>query len=193
MIEIDDKIISDDILEEQFVCDLSQCKGACCVEGDAGAPLEKEEINILEEIYPVVKSEMRQQGIDAVEKEGLYYLDDFGEPVTTLVNNKECAFVVFDKNNIAKCAIEISSRKNKTDFIKPISCHLYPIRVKEYENFQGINLHKWHICEPACECGKDLKIPVFKFLKEPIIRKWGVEFFNQLNHVFEQFFRKKST
>ncbi|MEC7945268.1 MAG: DUF3109 family protein [Bacteroidota bacterium] len=189
MIEIDDKIISDDILEEQFVCDLSQCKGACCVEGDAGAPLEKEEINILEEIYPVVKSEMRQQGIDAVEKEGLYYLDDFGEPVTTLVNNKECAFVVFDKNNIAKCAIEISSRKNKTDFIKPISCHLYPIRVKEYEGFQGINLHKWHICEPACECGKDLKIPVFKFLKEPIIRKWGVEFFNQLNHVFEQFFR----
>ena len=102
MIEIDDKIISDDILEEQFVCDLSQCKGACCVEGDAGAPLEKEEIKILEEIYPVVKSEMRQQGIDAVEKEGLYYLDDFGEPVTTLINNKECAFVVFDKNNIAK-------------------------------------------------------------------------------------------
>ena len=80
--------------------------------------------------------------------------------------------------------------ENKTDFIKPISCHLYPIRVKEYERFQGINLHKWHICEPACECGKDLKVPVFKFLKGPIIRKWGVEFFNQLNQVYEQFFRK---
>ncbi len=193
MIEIENKIISEDVLEEQFVCDLSQCKGACCVEGDAGAPLEQEEIKILEEIYPIVKLEMRQQGIDAIEKEGLYYLDEFGEPVTMLVNNKECAFAVFDKNNIAKCAIEISSRKNSTDFIKPISCHLYPIRVKEYENFQGINLHKWSICEPACACGNELKTPVFKFLKTPIIRKWGKEFYNQLNQVFEQFFSKGSS
>ena len=148
--------------------------------GYAGAKLKPENVTLI-----------GIRDIDAVEKEGLYYIDDFGEPVTTLVNNKECAFVVFDKNNIAKCAIEISSRKNKTDFIKPISCHLYPIRVKEYESFQGINLNKWHICEPACECGKDLKIPVFKFLKEPIIRKWGVEFFSQLNQVFEQYFQKK--
>ena len=158
MIEIDDKIISDDVLEKKFVCDLTKCNGACLVEGHAGAPLENDEV---------------------------------GEHVTTLVNNKECAFVVFDKNNIAKCAIEIAYQKNKINFIKPVSCHLYPIRVKNYESFQGVNIHDWHVCKPACKCGQKLKVPVFKFLKSAIIRKWGLEFYNQLNQAFEQFFSKK--
>ena len=191
MIEIDDKIISDDVLEKKFVCDLTKCKGACCVEGDAGAPLENDEVKILKEIYPKVKSEMREEGILAIEEHGVFYKDEFGEPVTTLVNNKECAFVVFDKNNIAKCAIEIAYQKNKINFIKPVSCHLYPIRVKNYESFQGVNIHYWHVCKPACECGQKLKVPVFKFLKSAIIRKWGLEFYNQLNQAFEQFFSKK--
>ena len=191
MIEIDDKIISDDVLEKKFVCDLTKCKGACCIEGDAGAPLEADEVKILEDIYPTVKSEMREEGILAVEKHGVFYKDEFGEPVTTLVNNKECAFVVFDKNNIAKCAIEIAHQKNKINFIKPVSCHLFPIRVKNYESFQGINIHDWHVCKPACECCQKLKVPVFKFLKSAIIRKWGLEFYNQLNQAFEQFFSKK--
>jgi hypothetical protein len=186
MIEIEDKLISLDIFEKKFVCDLNACKGACCVEGDAGAPLNMDEIDIIEESLEAIKPYMRQEGIDAIEKSGVFYMDEDNEPVTTLVNGSECAFVYFDENNITKCSIEKAHKEGKLDFKKPISCHLYPIRVAKYRKFQALNYNEWHICKPACACGNELNVPVYKFLKEPITRAWGESFFNELELVAKE-------
>lgn len=183
LVEIGDKIVSTQIFERKFVCDLNACKGACCIEGDAGAPLTLEEIDILEEDLEAIKPYMRQEGIDAVDKTGVFYMDQDNEAGTTLVNNKECAFVFFDNNGITKCAIEQAHKEGKTEFKKPISCHLYPIRVKEFNDFTALNYDKWDICSPACACGESLNVPVYKFLKEPIIRAFGEVFFEELEVV----------
>ena len=190
MIEIDDKILSNELFEKKFVCDLQKCKGACCVEGDSGAPLTSEEVNSIGNHINLIKEEMSPSGLSAIENKDFYYVDEDGEQVTSLVNNKECVFVFRDQNNIAKCSIESAYRKNKINFNKPISCHLYPIRVRKYESFKAINIHNWHICKPACDCGSQLNIPVFKFLKEAIIRSWSKEFYNQLEDIYQQFFQK---
>ena len=192
MIEIDDKLISDDLFSKQFVCDLQKCKGVCCVEGDAGAPLTKKEVENIEKNLDVIKPEMRKEGLKAIEDNGVFYLDDDGEKVTTLVNGKECAFVFFDDNNIAKCSIESAFLKNKLEFRKPISCHLYPIRVKKYNDFQAINIDNWHICKSACECGTKLNVPTFKFLKQAIVRMWGDEFYQDLEIINNKYFKKDS-
>ncbi|MDC6470653.1 DUF3109 family protein [Flavobacteriales bacterium] len=193
MIEIEDKIISDDLFEKKFVCDLQKCKGVCCVEGDSGAPLTKKEILDIDLNISKIKTEMSPTGLSILEKEDFYYVDSDGDQVTSLINEKECVFVVYDQNKIAKCSIESAFRKNKINFNKPISCHLYPIRVKNHENFQAINVDSWHICQPACKCGTELNVPVFKFLKNAIVRSWGLNFFQQLDSVYEQFFNQKKT
>lgn len=178
--EINDKLISEEIFEKRFVCDLAACKGACCVEGDAGAPLEEAELELLDDAYDAVKPYMRQEGLDAVEKQGLYTIDIDGDYVTPLVHGKECAFVAFDEKGIAKCAIEQAHSDGKTAFKKPISCHLYPIRISKLSVGDAINFHDWQICDPALKCGAKLEVPVFRFLKEPLIRKYGTDFFEAL-------------
>jgi hypothetical protein len=183
MIEIDDKIISLDIFEKKFVCDLNACKGACCIKGDSGAPLTMDEIDIIEEELENIKPYMRPEGIEVVNKTGVFYMDDDNEPVTTLVNNAECVFVFFDENNTAKCSIEKAQAEGKIAFKKPISCHLYPIRVAKLRKYEAINYNKWDICKPACECGAKLDVKVYQFLKEPIIRKWGADFFDELKNI----------
>ncbi|MCC6702366.1 MAG: DUF3109 family protein [Fluviicola sp.] len=183
MVEIDDKLISTEIFERKFVCDLTACKGACCVEGDNGAPLTLEEVDILEEIYDAVKPFMREEGIAAVEKTGVFYMDEWNEPATTLVDNQECAFVYFDEKGITKCAIEQAHLAGKVDWKKPISCHLYPIRVSKLTNNVALNYDEWNICKPACACGEQLNVPVYKFLKEPIIRAFGEEFYDDMEKV----------
>tara|TARA_B110000858_G_scaffold182459_1_gene221900 strand:- start:364 stop:948 length:585 start_codon:yes stop_codon:yes gene_type:complete len=193
MIEIEDKIISDDLFEKKFVCDLQKCKGVCCVEGDSGAPLTKKEILDIDKNISKIKTEMSPTGLSILEKKDFYYVDSDGDQVTSLINEKECVFVVYDQNKIAKCSIESAFRKNKINFNKPISCHLYPIRVKNHENFQAINVDSWHICQPACKCGTELNVPVFKFLKNAIVRSWGLNFFQQLDSVYDQFFNQKKT
>ena len=193
MIQIEDKILSIDIFKKHFLCDLNACKGACCVEGDSGAPLTSEEVNSIGNHINLIKEEMSPSGLSAIENKDFYYVDEDGEEVTSLVNNKECVFVFRDQNNIAKCSIESAYRKNKINFNKPISCHLYPIRVRKYESFKAINIHNWHICKPACDCGSQLNIPVFKFLKEAIIRSWSKEFYDQLEDIYQQFFQKTTT
>ena len=180
MIQIDDKIISFDVFEKQFVCDLSACKGECCVEGDAGAPLTNKELDILPHIYDEVKPYMRDEGITEIEKQGFFVVDGDDDNTTPLVNNKECAFVVFDENEIAKCTIEQAYNDGKIDFKKPISCHLFPIRIKEYRDFDAINYESIKICKPACDCGEKLQIPVYSFLKEPLIRLYGEEWYGKL-------------
>jgi hypothetical protein len=191
MIAIDKTLISEDLLEKKFVCDLNACKGACCVAGDSGAPLEKDELPILDSILEKVKPYMVKKGIKAVEKYGSYVIDGDGDYTTTLVSpGAECAFVFFDENKIAKCAIEQAYYDGKLDWKKPISCHLYPVRITAHKEYDAVNYDKWSICKPACECGAKLDVPVYKFLKEPLIRKYGKDWFKQLEQSAKLYLKK---
>ncbi len=180
MIEIDDKIVSIDLLREHFACDISQCKGICCVEGNAGAPLEIDEVDILEEEYEKYKPYMTAEGIKAVEEQGFMVVDSDGDYTTPLVNDAECAFA-YSENGVTLCAIEKAWRKGECSFMKPISCHLYPIRLINFASGGvGLNYHRWSVCHSACANGKKLGIPVYKSLKEPIIRRFGEDFYSSL-------------
>jgi hypothetical protein len=191
MIALGHTLISEDVFDKKFVCDLNACKGECCVSGDSGAPLSKKELKILDRIYPEVKPYMNEKGIAAVERQGNYVLDSDGDYTTPLVSEgAECAFVYFDEQQIAKCAIEKAYLEGKIDWKKPISCHLYPIRINEHRDYDAVNYHSWHICKPACECGKQLDVPVFKFLKEPLIRKYGEDWYQELDQVYAAYSAK---
>lgn len=191
MIQIEDKLISEDIFSEEFVCNLTKCKGACCVEGDVGAPLDREETKILEDIFDKVKPYLRPEGIKALEEQGTWTVDPSdGDFVTPMVNGEECAYVIFDERGITKCGIEKAYEDGAVDWQKPISCHLYPIRTKEYSTFTAINYHEWPICSDACTLGKELQVPVYKFLKTPIIRKYGEEFYQVLSEAAEEWNRE---
>ncbi|WP_018675882.1 DUF3109 family protein [Riemerella columbina] len=187
MIQIEDKLISEDIFNEEFVCNLSRCKGACCIEGDAGAPLDKEETDILEEIYPKIKPFLRPEGVKAIESQGTSVEDFDGDLVTPLIDNRDCAYVIFDENGITKCGIEKAYEAGTIDWQKPISCHLYPIRITEYPSFTAFNYHEWTICSDACQLGKELKVPVYQFLKTPLIRKYGETFYTTLSEAAEEY------
>ena len=181
MIQIDDKLISEDIFSEEFVCNLSKCKGACCVEGDVGAPLNKDETLILERIFDQVKPYLRPEGVKAIEEQGTWVLDPSdNDYVTPMVEGKECAYVIFDEKGITKCGIEKAYEDGAVDWQKPISCHLYPIRIDEYRTFTALNYHKWEICSDACTLGRELKVPIYKFVKTPLIRKYGEEWYQTL-------------
>jgi hypothetical protein len=193
LLEIQDKVVSIDLFEKKFVCDLTACKGACCIEGDAGAPLTFEEVSIMEDDLEKIKPFMRSEGIAAVEETGVFYMDWDNEPVSTLVNEKECAFVTFDDKGTALCAIEQAHKAGKTEFKKPISCHLYPIRVKKYNEFTALNYNEWNICKSACACGDKLDVKVYKFLKEPIVRAFGEEFFTELEKVDKEIEKQKES
>jgi hypothetical protein len=179
MIAIDNTLVSEAILEKKFVCDLHACKGECCVSGVSGAPLEEEEIGELEKILPDILPYMTKEGIGAVEKQGAYVLDDDGELTTPLVDGAQCAYVYME-NEVAKCSIEKAWYQGKVKFKKPISCHLYPIRITRQKGFDKLEYHKWNICKPACNCGEKLNVQVYQFLKEPLIRKFGKEWYMQL-------------
>jgi hypothetical protein len=170
MFQLNKTIISEDILEKEFVCNLSACKGACCVDGDAGAPLDESEVEKLKEIYPKIKPFLRKEGIKAIEEQGTSIIGLDGEPETTLIGGKVCG-------------IEQAYNQGIIDWKKPVSCHLYPVRVKEYADFSAVNYHKWHICDDACSLGKELDVPVYKFLKEALIRKFGQQWYNDLEKV----------
>lgn len=182
MFQIGKTIVSDEVIEKDFVCNLTACKGQCCIDGDAGAPLDEEETAILNEIYPIVKPYLRKEGIDAIENQGAWIVGEDGEYETPLINNKECAYVIFDRDT-ALCGIEQAYNEGLVKWKKPISCHLYPIRIKEYSQFSAINYHRWHICDDACILGKELEVPVYKFLKEPLIRKYGESWYAELETV----------
>jgi hypothetical protein len=190
MIELGKTIISQDIFEKDFVCNLGACKGACCIEGDGGAPVTQEEIKILEEIYPKVEPYLRPEGIAAIKKQGTSVQDWDGEMVTPLVNGKECAYVIFDEKGITKCGIEKAYEDGVVDFKKPISCHLYPIRVTHYRDFDALNYHKWDICSPACTLGAELKVPVYRFLKDALIRKYGEDWYAEVEQVYSALHKK---
>jgi hypothetical protein len=183
MVLIDQVLIEDEVLKEQFVCNLKACRGICCVEGDSGAPLEPEETIILENIWLHIKPFMNQKGIEAVEKQGTWIRAQDGSLETPLVNGKECAYTIFE-NGIAACGIEKAFLAGATDFRKPVSCHLYPVRIDEQKNnFELMRYDVWDICAPACKLGAKERVPVFRFVKDAIIRKYGTEFYEQLEAV----------
>lgn len=185
LIEVGPHLISSQLLERKFVCDLNACKGACCVEGNSGAPLLLEEIDLIEDKLEHIEAYMREEGKQTVQQAGVFYMDEDNEPVTTLINGAECAFVYFDDKGITKCAIETAYREGKIDFNKPQSCHLYPIRVKQFHDKKVLTFEEWDICSPACACGEQLDVPVYKFLQEPIKRAFGEKFFEELTVVAE--------
>ena len=191
MIELGRTIISEDILEKEFVCNLSACKGACCVEGDAGAPVDEAEAKILEDIFPKVKPFLRPEGVAAIEQQGTSVTDWDGELVTPLVKGKECAYVIFDDKGITKCGIEKAWEAGAVDFQKPVSCHLYPVRITVYKDFDAVNYHKWNVCSPACTLGKELEVPVYKFLKGALTRKYGEAWYGELDELAESWKQSK--
>ena len=180
MLEIGKTLISLDVIEKHFLCDLMKCKGACCVEGDSGAPITKEEEQKIKEIYPVVEPYLPKINKETIQKQGVSYVDEDGDLVTILVNKSECAFTYRDDKGILKCAIEKAYFDGKTDFRKPISCHLFPIRITEYKRFDAVNYERLKICIPGRECGASQKLPMYKFLKEPLIRKYGEDWYKEL-------------
>ena len=190
MIQIQDTIVSEEILERKFVCNLNACKGACCVQGDAGAPLEYEELEELENVFEAVKPYLSEKSIAALE-EDLYTVDADGDYVTQLVNGKECAFVFFDEQNITKCSIEQAYIDGKTSFKKPISCHLFPVRLSKVANYTAVNYAYWDICKDACTLGEELGVKTYQFLKEPLIRRFGEEWFKELALVDEALEKEK--
>lgn len=179
MFRIADTIFSSDILEKKFKCHLQKCLGNCCRYGDSGAPLSDEEVSILEEIWPDVRPYLRTEGIIAVEKKGTSTTDFEGDKVTPLIGNEECAYTIV-KNNIFMCGIEKAWSDGRINFQKPLSCHLFPIRIKQYSGFRAVNYQELSICLPGRECGKEEHIILYEFLKEPLIRALGEEMYNEL-------------
>lgn len=182
MFQLGKTIVSEEILEREFVCNLSACKGTCCIDGDAGAPLSEEETKIMEEIYPKVKPYLRPEGIAAIESQGTWVTGEDGDFETTLIEGKDCAYVIFD-GTTALCGIEQAYNEGVVDWKKPVSCHLYPIRVKDFTEFTAVNYDQWHICDDACTLGKELQVPVYQFVKEALIRKFGEDWYLELEKV----------
>jgi hypothetical protein len=180
MIDIEGKIVSREVFSRQFVCDLQKCKGACCVAGDSGAPLTREELEILDQDLEAIKPFLRPEGIAVLDREGVGVIDQEGDLTTPLVNRQECAFTVFTADGTARCGIEDAWRAGATGLQKPVSCHLYPIRITAYDDFDAVNYNEWNICDPACQLGSALQVPVYRFLKDSLIRKYGSDWYGQL-------------
>ena len=180
LISIDNTLVSDQIISEEFVCNISKCKGECCVAGEAGAPLEKNEVTFLEKNYSKIKPFLSQKGIKSIESQGVFVKGLDGDLETPLVEGKECAYTVFSDSGVASCGIEKAYQQGVISFQKPISCHLYPIRVQNYESMTAVNYHSWSICSDACSLGESLKVPVYVFVKTALIRKFGEKWYSEL-------------
>lgn len=177
MFLIQNTLVSLDVLEKEFCCDLDTCRGCCCIEGDAGCPVTDEELQIIEQMLPELLPHMTPEAKAVVEQQGLSYLDPSGERVLSIVNGKDCIFARTDHNGWCYCLIE---KRAKSDFTKPISCHLYPIRLTKVGEYTGVEYHRWDICHCARVLGKKKHIPLYQFLKEPLIRRFGKAWYDEL-------------
>lgn len=186
IVQVGNVLVSPDIFTEKFCCDLDKCKGQCCVEGDAGAPVTLDEIGGIEDSLDTVWEDMNASAQAIVDKQGVAYVDQEGDLVTSIVNGKDCVFTCYE-NGCCLCALERAFRAKKTEFVKPISCALYPIRVKEFKNGTvGINYNRWDVCKDAVVKGRELNLPVYKFLEGPLTRRFGAEWYAELCEVGEQ-------
>ena len=193
MFQLDNTLISEELLEEHFCCDLNACKGACCVAGEAGAPLEKEEVSILENLYPKIAPFLNDAGRKAIHQHGTSIVASDGSLETPLVDGKECAYTTFDSQGVAQCGIEQAHQAGEIDWQKPISCHLYPVRVQHYSAFTAVNYHRWQICHAACDLGQKNKIPIYQFVKNALVRKFGQEWFDALEQTAQNYDRQTHT
>ncbi|MDN4754042.1 DUF3109 family protein [Porphyromonadaceae bacterium W3.11] len=193
MIIIDDVIVSTDVLETYFECDLEACKGACCVEGESGAPILEVEEQLICKAYPSIESYLSQKNKSYIEDRGLMYTDLDGDMVTNIIEGKECVFTTFEKDGSARCAFEKACSEGRNDTLyKPISCHLFPVRVQQLHTGQALNYVRWRpICEPARENGKRNGIRLYRFLEAPLIRAYGEEWYGKLLEEAEEYFRNK--
>lgn len=190
MIIVDNCLVSEDVIEKAFSCNVQACKGACCIEGDAGAPIEPEEVDIIAKNIDVIKTEMDESGLQTLSKDGFSEKDPFDQMlVTTCKPNKECVFVV-RKDGILNCAVEIANKKHAFDFPKPISCHLYPIRVDKYNEYHALNYHRWSICADACSKGAEEGTMVYQFAQHALERKFGKEWYRNLEEAVKEYFQK---
>ena len=190
MLEIGNTVVSLDILEKQFLCDLLKCKGACCVEGDSGAPVTAEEAKSIEEAYPHSKAYLSENHQAEIERQGFAVIDFEGDLVTPLVENQQCVYT-FEEKGILKCGLEKAFLEGKTNFRKPVSCHLFPIRITKYKRFDAVNYQQIDICKPGRKCGKSEKLALYVFLKEPLIRQYGEEWYQQLSYAGEHYLGQK--
>lgn len=191
MIQIEDVVVSLDVLREKFLCNLDACKGECCIEGDAGAPVELEEVEQLEAVLPVVWDELSPEARAVIDKQGVVYTDRDGDLVTSIVNGKDCVFTCYDEKGYCCCAIEKAYRAGKVNFYKPVSCHLYPIRVGNFSPYKAVNYHRWDVCKAAVLLGQKENVAVYQFLKEPLIRKFGEAWYKELEEVVEELKNKE--
>jgi Protein of unknown function (DUF3109) len=184
MIAIGSVLLSDEVVQEKFVCDLTICKGGCCVDGDCGAPLTAEETRKIKEIYPIIKNQLPAAYVTEIEKQGTHVWDDEYGAVTPTVNGGVCVYGYHDETGTVKCGIERAWKEGKIDFRKPISCHLFPIRIKQFDGYEAVNYEpRETLCKPACRLGNKLKVPVYVFLKDAITRKYGPDFYEALEAV----------
>ena len=191
MLEIgDNTLVSLDLVERYFHCDLDDCHGECCIAGDAGAPLTEAEAEELERLLPRIKPYLTPKARTVVEEEGVSYIDEEGDLVTQLVDGANCVFTTFAENGVSLCALEKARREGEKDFFKPISCALYPVRVKEYDGFTAVNYHRWKICKGAEVMGRAKKIRAFEFLREPLERRFGAEWYAELDLTAREYLRQ---
>lgn len=181
MLQIQNTLVSLDLVEKFFCCDLDACRGACCIDGDAGAPLSEEEDSLLKEMMTDIKPHLTPKAISAIEEEGASYRDPDGDLVTQLIEGCACVYTCIEKDGLCLCALEKARRAGKKKLFKPISCSLYPVRIKEYDRFTAVNFHKWKICRPAEALGKKKGIRAYEFLKEPLIRRFGQDWYDELD------------
>ncbi|KAA6343240.1 hypothetical protein EZS27_009070 [termite gut metagenome] len=185
MIQINDVVVTLDVFREKFLCNLDACKGLCCVEGDEGAPVGTEELTQLENVLPIVWNDLSDKAREIIHKQGVYYKDRDADWAISVVNGKDCVFTCYDQG-YCRCVIEKAYQAGKTDFYKPVSCHLYPIRISCIGSYQAINYHRWGVCKAAVLLGEKENLPVYKFLKEPLIRKFGENWYAELEFVAQE-------
>lgn len=187
MIKIGDTVVSLEVVEQYFCCDIDQCKGMCCVEGDAGAPITKREEEEINRDLPAIKHLLPPEALNIIERDGVSYLDEDGDLVTSIIGNKDCVFCTYNKNNVCMCAFEIGYNQGLNTFKKPISCNLYPIRISEYPQFIAVNYDERKICRGAVANGKKLGIRVYQFLEGPLTRQFGAEWYAELKLIAEEY------
>lgn len=192
MFQLGKTIVSEEILEKEFVCNLNACKGACCVEGEAGAPLEEQELDKLRDNFERIRPFLEEKGLEAIKEQGLFTTNELGEHETPLIDGKDCAYVIYDERNHALCGIEEAYNQGAVQFKKPVSCHLYPVRIRQYSEFAAINYHKWEICDDACTLGKELQVPVYQFVKQALIRKFGEKWYHELDKIADKIKSKQN-
>ncbi len=190
MLQIQDTIVSLDIVERFFLCDLDACLGECCIDGDAGAPITEEEYAKIKDILPLVWDDLLPRAKDEINENGIGYIDEEGDLVTQIIDGKNCVFTCYGENGMCLCAFEKAYREGRIDFYKPISCHLYPLRLREYPGFTAVSYHRWKICKTAEVLGRARGVRLYRFLREPLVRRFGQEWYDELEKACELYLKE---